>query len=144
MKDELGEIPHWDVGRNTKQWLKEHIVEYRNKFDPKPIVNHMSQWPVWAEKFIDSDDEEKQVLAHMLMYSIKDKEDMLTRWHKESAKYTALFFAFIETVERLPIWAKWAVITPKLDGISVNPFKTLAMLSKWRKENKYNIREWDK
>ena len=146
MIDEQGEIPSWNVGRNTRQWLKEHIVEYRNKFQDKPIVNHMSQWPVWAEKFLDSEDEEKQMLAHMLMYSIKDKEDMLVRFRKQSAKYTALFFAFIETVDRLPLWARWAVRTPKVgDSASSvgNAFKSIKQINEWRRTNKLNIKEWD-
>jgi hypothetical protein len=143
MKDEAGEIPHWDVNRNTREWLKDHIEEYRCRFEPKPIVNHMSQWPVWADKFLDSEDAEKQALAHMLMYSLKDKEDFLIKWRVESAKYNALFFSFIETVERLPLWARWAVVTPRIDDTETNPLKKLKTLARWRAENKYNIREWD-
>lgn len=146
MKDEAGEIPSWDVGRNTRQWLKEHIVEHQNKFDPKPTVNHMSQWPVWAEKFLDSDDQEKQTLAHMLMYSLKDKKDFLGKFHKLHGKYTALFFAFIETVDRLPIWARWAVRTPNVENDSlslVGAFKSIGQINKWRSTNKYNIKKWD-
>lgn len=146
MKDAQGEIPSWDVGRNTRQWLKEHIVEYNNKFDPKPIVNHLSQWPVWADKFLDSEDEEKQTLAHMLMYSLKDKEETLIRFRKQSGKYTALFFAFIETVDRLPLWARWAVTTPKVgDSASSagNAFKSIQQLNVWRAKNKHNIKDWD-
>lgn len=146
MKDELGEIPSWDVGRNTRQWLKEHIAEFRCTFSPKPIVNHMSQWPVWAEKFLDSEDFEKQMLAQMLMYSLKDKEECLVKWRKESKKYIALFFAFIQTVDRLPIWAQWAVRTPKVDDKAYslgNAFESIRQINEWRRTNKHNIKEWD-
>lgn len=146
MKDEQGEIPSWDVYRNTRRWLKEHIAEYRCQFHEKPIMNHLSQWPVWAEKFLDSEDEEKRTLAHMLMYAVKDKDDCLVKFRKSSEKYTALFFAFIETVDRLPIWARWAVRTPKVGDSATsfgNAFKSIKQINEWRRTNKYNIREWD-
>jgi hypothetical protein len=146
MKDELGEIPSWDVYRNTRQWLKDHIVEYRNTFNAAPIVNHMSQWPVWAEKFLNSDDEEKKILANMLMYSLKDKEECLVKFRKESAKFNAVFFAFIETVDRLPVWARWAVRAPKVEDEAKSlggAWSSIKQLNEWRRTNKHNIKYWD-
>ena len=146
MKDEAGEIPSWDIDRNTRQWLKEHITDYALKFDPKPTVNHLSQWPVWAEKFLDSGDQEKRALVQMLMFSVKENADMLARWRKQSSKYTALFYAFIETVDRLPLWARWAVRTPTIEDSESSiggALKSIAQLNEWRRVNKYNIKEWD-
>jgi hypothetical protein len=114
-------------------------------FEHMPIENHMVHWPMWAEKYKNAPGE-VGTLARMLQYSLDDKEQMLGRYLKTSSRYTALFFAFIETVDRLPLWARWAVVTPKVSGSASSiggAFKSIKQINTWRAKNKLNIKDWD-
>lgn len=115
------------------------------EFEPEPIENHMIHWPMWAEKFKDAPGE-LGVVARMLEYSMEETERLRKMMRKTDSKYTALFFAFIETVDRLPLWARWAVVTPKINDSASsvgNAFKSIQQINEWRATNKHNIKEWD-
>ena len=128
------------------RWPKADIrISEIRLLEAAPCENHMIQWPMWAEHY-KTDPGPAGVLARMLQYSMDDKEEMLRRYRKTRACYTALFFAFIETVDRLPLWARWAVRTPKVgDSASSvgNAFASIRQINEWRASNKLNIREWD-
>lgn len=116
-------------------------------FDPNPrFSNHMCHWGPWAKHFENSEDSEKAMLAAMLGAACDEIDEKNRRWNKETLKFTAVFFAFIETCDRLPLWARWAIVKPKVDGGSSlfsSAWGSIKQLNKWRAENKYGIKEWD-
>lgn len=128
------------------RWPKADVqISNGEEFDPEPIENHMIHWPMRAEKFKDAPGE-LGIVARMLGYSLEESERLRKMMRKTDSKYTALFFAFIETVDRLPLWARWAVVTPKVDDSASsvgNAFKSIRQINEWRATNKHNIKEWD-
>jgi hypothetical protein len=122
-----------------------HCSEYGYKIEDCKFENHQVWWPIYAEKYKDAKGDLGRV-ARMLQYSLDLNDEILRRYRKTSQRHNALFWAFMQTVDRLPIWARWAVVTPKLDS-GILPlgaaWKSIQRLNEWRRTNRYNIREWD-
>ncbi len=109
-------------------------------FEPEPrFYNHQCHWAPWAEHYRDHDNP-TGTLANMLGSALEENDRVLKRAILFTRAQSALLWAFIDLVETGEAKPFPNEETPETIP---NALALIALLSKWRRENKLNIRAVD-